>query len=332
MRYFGSKVSTIESVYNLISNRITRGSFCDPFGGIGTVGSYFKERGYNVWTGDILSAAHSFQITRVQLSHTPLFKELRTALGLGTRREIVELLNDDLRIDGWLTRHYARERKFFTISNAQHIDACRIRINAWCRKGWVTDSERAVFLSSLINSVDRVANTAGTYYAYLKSWHRKALKPFRFDFVPSTPGQKNCNSLLLEAESLVRLRQFDVLYLDPPFNERCYSSYYHLPETLANQKTPGVRGASGMPTLKRTKSDFNRPRFASAALEHLLGQAQFKLLAFHYSDDGIISKRFIRKLLGAYGKVEEFKITSRGYTTAQQSRTIDHRLYLVEHA
>jgi adenine-specific DNA-methyltransferase len=332
MRYFGSKVSTIETVYNLISSRITCGSFCDPFGGIGTVGSYFKQRGYDVWTGDILNAAHCFQITRVQLSHPPAFRNLRRALDLSKRRQIVELLNDDLRIDGWLTRQYARERKFFTISNAQHIDACRIRISRWCRKGWVTDSERAVLLSSLINSVDRVANTAGTYYAYLKSWHRKALKPFRFEFVPSTPGQKSCHSLLVEADSLVRLREFDVLYLDPPFNERCYSSYYHLAETLANQKTPRVRGASGMPGSKRIKSNFNRPKLASTALEHLLTQARFKLLAFHYSDDGLISKRFIRNLLRTYGKVEEFKILSRGYTTAQQSRTIDHRLYLVEHA
>jgi adenine-specific DNA-methyltransferase len=332
MRYFGSKVSTVESVYSLISRRIAHGSFCDPFGGIGTVGSYFKQRGYDVWTGDILNAAHCFQVTRIQLSHTPAFRDLRRALDLSSCAQIIQLLNDDLRIDGWLTANYARERKFFTISNAQHIDACRIRINRWCRKGWVTDSERAVLLSSLINSVDRVANTAGTYYAYLKSWHRKALKPFRFEFVSSIPGQKSCHSLLIEADSLVQLREYDVLYLDPPFNERCYSSYYHLPETLAIQKTPRVRGACGIPWSKRAKSDFNRPKFALIALEQLLSQARFKLLAFHYSDDGLISKRSLRNLLRTFGKVEEFKISSRGYTTAQQPRTIDHRLYLVKHA
>src|SRR6185436_6043411 len=115
---------------------------------------------------------------------------------------------------------------------------CRIRINQWCRNNWVTQNQRAVLLASLINSMDRVANTAGTYYAYLKSWHRKALKPFRFELVRSSRGPQKGHCILADANTLVGSREYDILYLDPPFNERCYSSYYHLPESLARRHTP----------------------------------------------------------------------------------------------
>ena len=42
MRYFGSKVSSVEKIYQIISAIIPSGSLCDPFGGIGTVGSFLS--------------------------------------------------------------------------------------------------------------------------------------------------------------------------------------------------------------------------------------------------------------------------------------------------
>ena len=76
-------------------------------------------------------------------------------------------------------------------------------------------------------------------------------------------------------------------------------------------------------------SQFNRPAMALKALEGLIKAANFRLLAFHYSDDGHISKSQLRRLFGLYGKVEEFTVKSKGYTTERIPRTINHRLYLV---
>ena len=62
MRYLGSKTLLLEQIFDLIKE-YREGIFCDPFGGIGTVGSYMKEKDFHVITGDILNFAHFFQYT-----------------------------------------------------------------------------------------------------------------------------------------------------------------------------------------------------------------------------------------------------------------------------
>lgn len=331
MRYFGSKVSTVENVYRLIEEKIPHGTVCDPFGGIGTVGSFFKSCGYSVWTGDILTFAFYFQIARVLLNRAPAFVKLLRALNKKKSTAIIDLLNDAKCRNGWFIDEYALKRHFFTVENARRIEACRKRIYEWDAAGLLNGNERAVLLSSLINSVDRVANTAGTYYAYLKTWHRKALRPFSFSLLPCTRGNSKNHCLLGDARDLVGQRAFDILYLDPPYNERSYGHYYHLPETIARGECPTVHGKSGMPNSTKTISAFNSPSKVREALKELLQKARFKLLAFHYQDDGLISKQELRRIFTGYGDVSEFILNSKGYTTTNSMRVVKHRLYLVTH-
>lgn len=332
MRYFGSKSFTAERVYRLVSDRLASGSFCDPFGGIGIVGARFKRGGYSVHSGDILVNAHNFQIARIERRRSPSFARVRAEYGLDRFEDVIQLLNTASQSDGWFVREYSRKRRFFTEQNAKQIAGSRLLINKWWRKGLLSRSEQAVLLASLVNSMDKVANTAGTYYAYLKTWYRKAKKPFRFQLIQPTPGSSQCRACLCDATQLVAGSHFDILYLDPPYNERCYAGYYHLPETIALGKTPHPQGKSGVPRSQRTISLFNRPGTASSALVDLLDRASFDLLAFHYSDKGLIPRVRIQSLLKQYGTVEEILLDTRGYTTSSRSRMINHRLYLVHHA
>lgn len=331
MRYFGSKASATEWVYEIISDRIPAGTFCDPFGGIGTIGSFFKSKGFSVWSGDILTFAHCFQIARLGTNRIPAFRGLREAMNLTSVAGVVDSLNQESRHKGWFVEEYAKKRRFFTEENATRIEACRLRIEEWSRKELLTKEERAILVASLINSMDRVANTAGTYYAYLKGWHRKALQAFRFTLIPFTAGSSNCMCFLGEAHALVSKRFFDVVYLDPPYNERSYARYYHLPETLALGETPDIHGKSGVPNRERTTSDFNRPQHARYALERLVQSGRCRLLAFHYSDDGLIRQQDIEGILSDYGPMESYVLDSRGYTTSSIKRNTEQRLYVVDH-
>ncbi|MHC4496206.1 MAG: DNA adenine methylase, partial [Planctomycetota bacterium] len=242
MRWFGSKQSTVKQVFELVAERVGPGLFCDPFGGIGVVGAFFKKRGYTVWSGDILTSAHYFQVARIERNRLPSFRKLRRALRLSSPEEVVHMLNTGCGRDGWFVREYAEKRRFFTRANALRINACRLQINRWRRQRLLTRSEHAVVMASLIQSMDKIANTAGTYYAYLKDWYRKALRPFRFELLRPVSGSPDCRSLLSRAEDLVNKAEFDILYLDPPYNQRSYSRYYHLPETLARAEAPRVYG------------------------------------------------------------------------------------------
>jgi adenine-specific DNA-methyltransferase len=235
MRYFGSKATTVDRVYELIAERIPSGTFCDAFGGLGFVGSHFKSKGYKVWTGDILTFAHYFQLSRIQLDRTVSFRRLRSNMRLDTIGDVIDTLNTLKPRNGWLVEEYAKKRMFFTLENAMRAQSCRLQIDSWSRSKWLNSHERAVLLASLINSMDRVANTAGTYYAYLKSWHRKALLPFRFELIRPAKGNPDCSSVLADAKDLVASRKFDILYLDPPYNERSYSTYLYVVRSFWTQ-------------------------------------------------------------------------------------------------
>lgn len=330
MRYFGSKTSTVEKLFDLVSERIPSGSFCDPFGGIGTVGAFFKQKGYLVTSGDMLAFAHAYQVARIVQSELPRFRKLRSALKLPSCVSVKDHLNSLEPFSGWITREYAECRQFFTIPNAQRIDACRQTIEHWWRDALITERERSVLVASLVESMDKVANTAGTYYAYLKSTYRKAKRPFVFDFVIPAVGLRGCRAIRNDAIAVVKNKKTDILYLDPPYNSRCYSRYYHLPETIALGATPEVNGTAGMPCNSHQTSQFNSAKFATSALRDIVNSAEARLLIFHYSDDGHIPPKLIREILQTRGRVEDFVLSAVGYTSTKGSRTVSHRLYMVE--
>jgi adenine-specific DNA-methyltransferase len=331
MRYFGSKASVAHMLYSYASERTRFRTICDPFGGIGVVGAYFKAKGHEVTTGDHLYAANCFQTAVVAMERRPSFSRVRAAVGLTTTEELVDYLNR-CKNDGWFVREYAERRRFFKRSNAIRIDGCRRAIYAWERAGLLSDAERKVLIASLIASMDRVANTAGTYYAYLKTWYRKALQPFEFALLPPTKGDHKCQAILSDARDLVAHRKFDVLYLDPPYNHRSYGRYYHLPETIARLQTPRVYGSSGSPNQDYPYSAFNHRTTALDALADLLDAASFKYLLFHYCDDGLIDQKDLRSLLAQYGHLQRRNLTALGYSTKRgESRRAPHVLYGIWH-
>lgn len=331
MRYLGSKASLVQDIFQLVQPRVSHGIFCDPFGGIGTVGAYFKRHGYQVCTGDNLRFAYCFQIAKVELSAIPRFGRLRSFLGLSDADGIRSYVNNLPARPGWITHHYSVERRFFSPENAERIDAAWGAILDWKHRGLVSNREYAFLIASLIESLDRVANTAGTYYAYLKHWYRKAKKDFRFDWVMPTVGEHKCRAHLNDAAATASSHPADILYLDPPHNTRCYHDYYHLPESIALGYRGAVRGMAGIPERPRTVSKFSVRASALEALSRLLHQCTWHLLVLHYSDAGLMTPTQIRSVLWSHGKIEEHELLAKGYSTTATCRT-SHRIYLVEHA
>lgn len=85
------------------------------------------------------------------------------------------------------------------------------------------------------------------------SWPTCEPREGPFELIPPTTGGGKGQAFYEEASSLVRRREFDLLFLDPPYNERCYASYYHLPETLAKHIEPEVSGKAGVPLNREFK-------------------------------------------------------------------------------
>lgn len=330
MRYIGSKTSTLPVLTRLIRERVSTGSFCDPFGGIGTVASAFKKAGFVVHTGDILTFAHCFQTARIVLNKPPRpTAELQAKFGFADTGDIIADLQGTAPVRSWVYREFSKRRAYFTGTNAAAIDGVRRKIERWRREGFTSDALDAYLRACLIDAVDRVANTAGTYYAHLKRWTRKALATFSIRAIDPVAGGQRCSATLADAARLVASRQVDVLYLDPPYNRRDYGGYYHLPETLATGRRPRPIGLSGVSAARHPRSPFTRPGSAENAMAELLANARCNLLVVHYSDDGLIPPTRLRSLLRSVGRVRDFTVTALGYGTVQQRLTL-HRLYIVE--
>lgn len=328
MRYFGSKTSVADALLTELARRgATGGTFCDAFGGLGTVGAAAKQRGFRVHSGDQLRFAYCFQVARIGLSGLPPFRRLRSDFA-GARAVEAHLQSLD-GSDGWLVDEFAERRRFFTRDNAARVERCRQQIWSWTHADVLSPREHALLVASLVDSMDRVANTAGTYYAYLKHWHRKALRPFRFSLLVPQRGIPG-HPRLADALELVGSGAFDVVYLDPPYNARRYGGYYHLPETIALGDEPIARGLAGVSERPQPQSAFYSATTATSAFETLVSAAECRHLVFHYTTGGLITLENAREILKRHrGNIDEVKLRAPGYSTRPaRRRQVEHHLFI----
>jgi hypothetical protein len=138
---------------------------------------------------------------------------------------------------------------YFTPENAARIDHIRSRIEEWHRADRIDRDLYHLLLAALIEAADRVANTTGVYAAFVKSWQPNARRRLRLQ-LPEIHEGNGCRAEQADALALVPdLEPFDLLYLDPPYNNRQYPGYYHIPELLAMgwfDGEPELRGKTGL--------------------------------------------------------------------------------------
>jgi adenine-specific DNA-methyltransferase len=189
--------------------------------------------------------------------------------------------------------------------------------------------EQAYLLACLLDAADRVANTAGTYMAHLKSWTRKALRPLELRplQVVDNGAQNRCSRADARRTAAADV---DVLYLDPPYNTRDYSFYYHLPESLVLWDGATATGKSGVPAFGRHPiSDFCVRARAATALDELLNSARAEFIVIHYAAEGLIRHDEIVDILRSRGEVgyEDLQVRSYRSKVGGDQTKAHHRIY-----
>jgi adenine-specific DNA-methyltransferase len=337
MRYIGSKASTAQWLTNFVATHAPDArSLSDPFAGTCTVSRAFKLVGYRVITGDLLSLSHTIQLATIGLNRPPGFVGLADRIAtrqIGANRSetVLGYLNALPGRRHFLSKHFSASsgRMYFTDINAAKIDAIREQIAEWSNEGAIDQAEEAYLLTALVFAADKVANTAGTYYAHLKALSRKAVKCIEVVPPPLANNRKKNTCLFADAQEVASQYFADVLYLDPPYNERDYGGYYHLPESIVRNDQPTPRGRSGAPEIRRTKiSDFCRPAHAESAFEQLVGQAKARYILVHYTTTGLIGHRAIMAALQRRGPVRYRNLPVRAYATVTEGTgTTMNRIY-----
>ena len=300
MNYIGSKKHLLNFIENVIKKEV--GSledkvFCDLFAGTATVGEYFKNRVKKVIANDIEPYAYTIIYNKIKNS---------------TKFDLEKI--DFKPKKGFIYEHYAKNRSYFSEENAQIIDGIR----DWIEKGNLSEDEYHFYLASLLYSADRVANTTGVYGAYLKDMKFMAKTQLKFLIHEFEFSDKEHEVYNEDANKLIETIEGDILYLDPPYNHRQYGLNYHILNTIVNNKEFEPRGKSGFDDYIR--SDYCKKTKVEQSLDELIKNAKFKYIFLSYSNDGILDKIAIKKIMSKYGsyKVEEFDHAR--YRTSKKSK------------
>ncbi|MGH7622675.1 MAG: DNA adenine methylase, partial [Gemmatimonadaceae bacterium] len=222
-------------------------------------------------------------------------------------------------------------RMYFTQENADRIDAIRRWLHEWWTSGLIDDDGYYVLLAALIEAADRVANTAGVYAAYMKKWQPNARRPLVLR--PENPlrGPRGASAHKADATLVARAAgRMELIYIDPPYNARQYSGYYHIPEIIARgwfDSVPVLRGKTGLVGNDGQQSDWCSARKAAAALSELLAATEARHALVSYNSEGLLSERDLRETLAHAAKSGQVKRFSRGYRRYRSDSDHIGRIY-----
>lgn len=342
MRFIGNKENLIDRIkFILDRNKISGNSFFDFFSGTTSVAKYFKALNYTVYSSDILYFSYCLQRAYIE-GNAPLYfhdvfdyytKGVRNTLFFDPYEEIFSYLNSLPPVEGFIFQNYTPKgtenltipRMYFTNDNGAKIDAIRIEIEKLKERSIISQSEYFFLIAALIESVPYCSNISGVYAAFRKTWDRRALKDFKLKHICPIITRKKCFSFYGNSLDLLKDISVDILYLDPPYNERQYAPNYHILETIAKYDNPEIKGITGMRNYDLQKSDFCNTNKALSNLDYIAREADCKFLVLSYNSEGIMSSDSILSILEKYGKVScdkidytRFKSNSNGLSKSRK--------------
>lgn len=195
------------------------------------------------------------------------------------------------------------------------IDGIRKKIEEWRNQKLIEENEYTFLVASLVESADKIANTASVYGAFLKKIKNSALKPLELKPLEIIVTDKNKKFEVYnnDCNELIKSISGDILYMDPPYNHRTYDTNYHMLETIALYDEPEIKGKTGLRNETTKKSKYCMKREATETFENLIKNADFKYLLLSYNDEGIIPLDEIERIMSKYGKYKRYEQKHRRF-------------------
>lgn len=322
-RYLGNKSAISEVIVDLVRKLASPGDMVfDAFSGSLAVSAAMRSAGFEVAPNDINH--FSWLFARAYFSAhelpnppglTPMSPEVswtywQEELAHLTDEDLSDVPRDHRRSD--IFDHYCEEgtkssfvskrgtagrRRFFSAANARAIDRSLSRIRYRYQTGQITEQVRCILTAALISAVEKVSNTQGTYHDFPRDFvDSRALKPLR----PQMPDPKifvgppsryigRAEDSLQFAE---RLPPHKVIYLDPPYNFRQYTSYYFMLNLLSthaeienlDEYFSGVQFVRGQNMKDDFKSTFCSRQDFIPSLRTLIQRANAEYVIMSYFD------------------------------------------------
>ena len=339
--YLGNKrslLSHIEHEVELISQKLKKEKLvcADLFSGSGIVARMLKSHAEKLIVNDLEN--YSAMINSCYLSNKSDYpKEECEKI-----RNIIEEKCQNEKISGIISENYAPkddknilkgERVFYTRENALLIDTYRHLIDE------VVEDEKLqkYFLAPLLTEASIHVNTSGVFKGFYKDKNtgigcfgasgKNALSRIMGKIQLREPIFSNFESdLQIFQKDTVELSQdlknLDITYLDPPYNQHPYgSNYFMLNLILKNKLDVGISKVSGI-TQDWNRSVFNKPKFALQSMEKTIENLDSKFVIISYNSEGFITFEEMTEMLKKYGHLKTVEIN---YNTFRGSRNLKNR-------
>ena len=299
MNYIGSKYKLLDfintTIRSVVGNDLSDKIFCDIFAGTGIVGKNFKKSVKKVIANDFEYYSYVLNKNYIE-NHTPI----------PNKYKYIEILNDIEPAEGFVYNNYClgsgSERQYFSDNNGKRIDAIRQQIENWKKNNEISDNLYFFLLASLLESADKVANTASVYGAFLKHLKKTAQKEISVKSAEFFINENEHQVFNEDSNQLIKKIEGDILYLDPPYNTRQYGANYHLLNTIALYDNFNPKGKTGLRNYN--KSQYCSKRSVKDAFEELIKNANFKYIFLSYNNEGLMSVKDVNEIMSKYGKYD----------------------------
>ena len=237
-RYIGNKYKLMSWIKELINENCPNcKSFFDVFAGTGSVTDYMFDDYQRFVVNDFLYSNN--------IIYNAFFVNEKYDIDkINSIKEKYQKLNPNKLKDNYVSTNFGN--KFFNYDDSKKIGYIREDIEKKYKKNELNYKEYSILVASLLYSLDRIANTIGHYDAYRKINNIKS--SFVFELInPKKMDKKVVEIYREDSNDLSKRIKCDVAYIDPPYNSRQYSRFYHVLENITEWKKPELFGAALKP-------------------------------------------------------------------------------------
>lgn len=343
--YIGNKRRLLPFIENAFLNILEEDknikTALDLFAGSGSVSRLLKTLNLKVYSNDWEYYSYILNYAHICINEKDVKNMFKHTGGVENTINIInniETINDK---DRYISKYYAplddnnpdlkNERLFYTQYNATRIDIIRHNIEELYKNKAINKKEYYYLLASIIYEGATHTNTSGVFKAFHSGFGgrnkdalKRILSPISLKELSLYDGIKGEVSMLDANEYVLKNKDkhFDLVYLDPPYNQHQYGSNYHLLNTIALWDKPAINREiyiNGKKTDKggirkdwvKTKSDYCYKKTAKDAFKNLIDNINASHIVLSYSTDGIIDYDDLISILESKGKL---KIVTSEYT------------------
>ena len=299
-RYTGSKAKLVNWIMGLIKENCSGKKFVDIFSGTGVVAAAAMESFDEIIVNDFLYSNYVIYQAFFDNGKYDIHKLEKIA-------DEYNKLDPQSLNENYFSTNFGS--KYFDKNVAKIIGFIREDIEN--RKKSLTEKEYNILLASLIYSVDKIANTVGHYDAYIKK--EPVSKKLVFGLIEPIKNKK-VSIYRTDSNLLARSINADIVYIDPPYNSRQYSRFYHILETLTKWDSPELFGVAQKPFPENT-SDYCKTS-APDVFKDLIENLKCKYIVVSYnntydskssSSKNKIKLEEIKEILNQRGKTDIYK-------------------------